>query len=198
MNIFKPADTIINLPQTMPDPRTLTAHPIAAEFPLMDRYEYEGLKASMKSYGFREDDPIWLYEGQILDGRNRLKAALEVGIALSAKNFRVFTGTHAEAQAFSNRKNGHRRHLTQAQKDDRVRAYVLAHPHSSSREVAKACGVSHTHVMTLKKDMSAGPMKTESLRSSPSSGRPPTTLSANGSWRRTPLILSKCSTLTKY
>jgi len=150
------------LPPTF-DPKKLRAHPIAEEFPMMERFEFEGLKANMKKEGFRDDEPIWLFGDplQTLDGRNRLAAALELGITLSAKHFRIFVGTYEEAQAFSNRKNGHRRHLTAHQKDERVRAYIGKHPKVPSREVAGACGVSHTHVLKIKKEMNAGPPKSE-------------------------------------
>src|SRR5262245_10571612 len=109
------------------DPKTLKPHPISTEYPPMDAYEFEGLKASIKAQGFRDEEPIWLYGDplQILDGNNRHRAVLELGLVLSAKCYRVFVGTYEEAVAFSNLKNGHRRHLTKEQKEARVRAAIV-------------------------------------------------------------------------
>jgi len=139
-------------PSLPPDPAQLRPHPIANEYPMMDVHEYEGLKASIKEGGFHESDPIWLYGDplMILDGRNRQRAANELGIVLTAKCYRTFTGTYEEAEAFSNAKNGHRRHLTNTQKEERVKAYIAKHPNMGYREVARACGVSHNTVKKYK------------------------------------------------
>jgi ParB-like chromosome segregation protein Spo0J len=139
-------------PTLPPDPTKLRPHPTANEFPMMDGPEYEGLKASIKERGFLESEPIWLYGDplMILDGRNRQRAANELGLVLTAKHYRVFTGTYDEAEAFSNAKNGHRRHLTNAQKEERVKAYIAKHPNATSRAVARACGVSHNTVEKYK------------------------------------------------
>lgn len=145
-------DKLTSNPQLPPDPAKLRPHPIANEFPMMDGPDYEGLKASIKAQGFLDSELIWLYGEplMILDGRNRQRAALEIGVTLSAKNYRIFTGTYEEAEAFSNAKNGHRRHLTSAQKEERVKAYIAKHPKAGLREVARACGVSHNTVAKYK------------------------------------------------
>jgi ParB-like chromosome segregation protein Spo0J len=139
-------------PQLPSDPAKIRPHPIANEFPMMDGPDYEGLKASIKAQGFLVSDPIWLYGDplMILDGRNRQRAANELGLVLGAKNYRVFVGTYEEAEAFSNAKNGHRRHLTSAQKEERVKAYIAKHPNAGLREIARACGVSHNTVKKYK------------------------------------------------
>ena len=46
----------------------------------VNRAAFEALKASMVRYGFYEDRPIIFYEGRILDGWARYKAALAVGV----------------------------------------------------------------------------------------------------------------------
>jgi hypothetical protein len=45
------------------------AHAIAGIFPLLEGPEFELLKQDIAAHGLRET--IWLYEGKILDGRNR-------------------------------------------------------------------------------------------------------------------------------
>ena len=56
-------------------------------------------------------EPIWLYEGQILDGRNRYRACQELGIPCPT---RVYEGQ--EPLAFNLSLNLHRRHLNESQR----------------------------------------------------------------------------------
>ena|SRR5215831_2034809 len=53
-------------------------HPVASMFPLMDEDAYSELKKSIQTHGIRTR--ICLLDGVLLDGRNRLKAAIELGI----------------------------------------------------------------------------------------------------------------------
>jgi len=140
------------LPPTTPtfDVKTLRPHPIANEFPAMDGPQYEGLKDSIKEQGILEPIVVYGIPPMILDGRNRHRAGLEVGHAFTASNFTTFEGTNEEAEAFSNARNGHRRHLTNAQKEERVKKYIAEHPNAKLREVARACGVSHNTVAKYK------------------------------------------------
>ena len=50
----------------------LELHPLADLFPMMTDEELDELGEDMLKLGQRE--PIWLYEGKILDGRNRYRA----------------------------------------------------------------------------------------------------------------------------
>lgn len=52
-------------------------HPLANIFPLLDGAAFDELVADVKVHGVRE--PIWTHEGQILDGRNRWRAAQAAG-----------------------------------------------------------------------------------------------------------------------
>jgi ParB-like chromosome segregation protein Spo0J len=53
------------------------AHPVASIFPLMSASEYDSLLADIRENGLIE--PIWIYQGQIIDGRNRDRACREIG-----------------------------------------------------------------------------------------------------------------------
>ena len=51
------------------------AHKLASIFPVMNEEEMVALRADMREHGYRPECPITLYDGEILDGRNRYEAA---------------------------------------------------------------------------------------------------------------------------
>ena len=57
----------------------MNAHPSANLFPMMSDDDYAALVADIHQHGQRE--PIWVLDGQILDGRNRWRACRDLGIA---------------------------------------------------------------------------------------------------------------------
>lgn len=84
-------------------------HPLANIFPLIDGKPYQDLMADVLKHGVRE--PVWLYEGQILDGRNRYRAAVAMGVDCPAQEY-----TGQDATAFVISLNLHRRHLSETQR----------------------------------------------------------------------------------
>jgi ParB-like chromosome segregation protein Spo0J len=60
--------------------KTYEPHPIACIFPMIGDADFEKLKADIAAHGLKECGT--LYEGKILDGRNRYKACQELGIEM--------------------------------------------------------------------------------------------------------------------
>lgn len=89
--------------------KELEFHEIAGLFPLMFEKEFKEFKEDIKKNGLQE--PIVLYEGKILDGRNRYKACKELNIE---PNTKIFSGEDPTVYIIS--KNMFRRHLNLYQK----------------------------------------------------------------------------------
>lgn len=84
-------------------------HPLANIFPLIEGPAFTDLVADVKANGVRE--PIWMYQNQILDGRNRYRAAKDAGVECE---IRAYSGT--DPVSFVVSLNLHRRHLTESQR----------------------------------------------------------------------------------
>ena len=63
----------------------LESHKYAELFPLIQNADFEEFKIDIAENGLRE--PIWLYEGKILDGRNRYRACLETNTELKTREY---------------------------------------------------------------------------------------------------------------
>ena len=85
-------------------------HPIASIFPLLEGQEFEDLKANIQRNGLIKS--VTVFEGKILDGRNRYRACTELGINFET---RKFTGTALEAVERVWSLNRVRRHLNPSQ-----------------------------------------------------------------------------------
>lgn len=90
----------------------LVAHEAANLFPMMAPAEFEAFKADIKEHGVREW--IVLYEDKILDGRNRYKACVELG--LEPECCEMEPGDDFDPVSYVLSANLHRRHLTDAQR----------------------------------------------------------------------------------
>ena len=86
-------------------------HDYANLFPMLDDAAHDRLRSDVHVYGVRE--PIVIFEGSILDGRNRYLAARDLGIDFPVADF---SGSRAEALAYVLSTNLHRRHLTESQR----------------------------------------------------------------------------------
>jgi len=84
-------------------------HAIANIFPLMEGEEYGLFVDDIEKRGLQE--PIVLYEGKILDGRNRYRACKELKLQPAVKQY---TGNDPLGYVLS--ANFHRRHLNESQR----------------------------------------------------------------------------------
>jgi hypothetical protein len=94
-------------------------HPLAAKYPLIGRWtaEMKGLVADIKAHGLKEQ--IVMLGGMVLDGRNRVRALVIAGVAITADMVRQFGSRPSDGNdpaAFVISVNEHRRHLTHAQR----------------------------------------------------------------------------------
>jgi N6-adenosine-specific RNA methylase IME4 len=88
-------------------------HEYANLFPMMAPAELSELCEDMRVSGYDQTAPITLFDGRILDGRNRQLAADTVGVV---PVYTTFTGCSEEALAFVIRHNLKRRHLNESQR----------------------------------------------------------------------------------
>lgn len=92
-----------------PDQPALQPHPLADLFPPLAESDLAALTADIRERGLLE--PIWLYEGKILDGRNRIQACEALGIACPTREY-----PGDDPLAFALSLNLVRRHLSESQR----------------------------------------------------------------------------------
>jgi N6-adenosine-specific RNA methylase IME4 len=83
----------------------LKAHELADFYPMQDAARFAELVEGMKKSGYRDEFPIVLYEGKILDGRNRYKAATEANVKPYMVQFSGDDPVDFVVQANSNRRD---------------------------------------------------------------------------------------------
>jgi len=77
----------------------------------MTAAEYAALRDDIEAHGQRE--PIWVFDGQIIDGRHRAQACEDLGIEPAV---REYDGDESSLVAFVVSLNLHRRHLDESQR----------------------------------------------------------------------------------
>lgn len=136
--------------------KSIESHELANMFPMMISDQRAALTDSIKAEGLQ--DPIIKFEGLILDGRNRMRACVDLGIK---PKFKTFSGTADEALSFVITKNLKRRHLTPAQRAKIGASLATLKPHQkktdkgaagavSQKDAAKAMNVSKDSIQRAK------------------------------------------------
>jgi ParB-like chromosome segregation protein Spo0J len=129
---------------------TLAFHPFANRFPLMLGGEFNEFVADIKANGLRE--PITLYQGKPLDGRNRYRACLRLKIE---PRFEEFKGDDAAAIAFVISKNICRRHLKPKERCEAIKQLLKVMPEKSDRQIAEMVKVDNHKVAKIRKEEEA-------------------------------------------
>jgi len=104
----------------------IKTHPAADSFPMMDKARYGELVENIREHGQLE--PITLYDGMILDGRNRYKACLDLGIKPKTRKY------DGDPWAYVWSLNGERRDLNAEQ---RYLIWKLCHEQSEAFQAEK-------------------------------------------------------------
>ena len=121
----------------------LPVHPAADLFPLMSEPELRELGEDIKAHGL--SSPICLYDGKLIDGRNRLDAMELVGVKFEwgaecpgPKNApHCHIKESVDPYAYVLGANLHRRHLTSEQKRELIDKLLKARPEASNNIIAK-------------------------------------------------------------
>lgn len=92
-------------------PEAREPHPAAEIFPLMTEVEFSKLVADIQQHG--QVEPISLYEDRIIDGRNRYRAVLQLGLEPIFEEVQLGEQSPTE---YVLSKNLHRRHLNAPQR----------------------------------------------------------------------------------
>jgi ParB-like chromosome segregation protein Spo0J len=135
--------TPIDNPPARPCP-----HPICLLIPSADEDELQDLTDNVRAHGLI--DPIVLFEGMILDGRNRSAACERAGVE---PRYAQFRGGREDALILAISHNLKRRHLTKQAIADALVAetqsvFKITEPKTaSSRKLAQAAGRVVSHVM---------------------------------------------------
>ncbi len=133
------------------------AHPLAALMPMMDDDAFANLKADIAKRGI--EHPTTIFQGLLLDGRNRHRAAKELGLKLTAANFKEFTGTLAEAEAFVISANLHRRQLNNKEKQEFAQKMITKYPQESDRGLARMTSLSKSTIAAARSALANSPEK---------------------------------------
>lgn len=157
-------------------------HPLSEIFPPLEGAEFDSLVEDIRVHGLAQ--PIVMYQGKILDGRNRARACERIGIKPKTTDYR---GTDPLGYVLS--LNLSRRHLTESQRamvaakvaeighgGDRRSAHQAANlPLETQAHAAKAVGVSERSVRDARKVVERG---TSALKKSVERGEIPVSTAA--------------------
>lgn len=101
------------------EPEGVRIHPAATIFPMMDEATYAGFLEDVRKNGLKVNlqfvGDSWA-EAQLLDGRNRLKALLELGLSWKTYADLLTIADIPDPVSHVLSLNDHRRHLTESQR----------------------------------------------------------------------------------
>lgn len=146
---------LISAVEEVVDFSSLADHPHASLMPMMDDESFARLRADIAKNGVRQ--PIVLYQGFVLDGRNRLKAARSLGLRLDASHFRTFSGDDNAAREFVISENMNRRQLNNKQKREFCKEMIRRYPGVTDREFERQTGMSKNTFVAARDELENSP-----------------------------------------
>jgi len=123
-------------------------HPLADMFPLMQGHEFDELVSDIERRGLLF--AITVFDGQIVDGRNRALACQKAGVE---PTYTPFQGTAEDLPQFIVSVNIHRRHLKPDQRRDLIKKLLKLGPEQSNRAVAAIAKADDKTVATVRREM---------------------------------------------
>ena len=96
--------------------KTYLFHEISSYLPLLEGEDFNALVEDIKQFG--QIEPAILFEGRIIDGRNRYRACKKLGITLKTREWKPSETTGMTPLQFVISENIIRRHLNTAQKSE--------------------------------------------------------------------------------
>ena len=125
-------------------------HPAADIFPLMHGAELEELAGDIERRGLIE--AITVFDGMIVDGRNRARACQKAGVK---PRYTPFQGTADDLPHFIISKNIHRRHLKPEQRHDLFKKVLAWDPTRSDRAIAVDLKVDKNIISRVRREAEA-------------------------------------------
>jgi predicted transcriptional regulator len=128
--------------------RSIERHPLSAEYDDIGGAQWKSIVTDMKENGFDKRKPIILHEDKILDGWQRQRACVELGIRPTYAPL----PRGRKPEEFVRQENDNRRHETSEAKSKRIAARrekvaELREEGKSTRLIAEEVGVSQKTVM---------------------------------------------------
>jgi hypothetical protein len=133
-----------------PTVNLLPFHPIADMFPLMEGKEFDELVGDIQRRGL--GFPIVIFEGQIIDGRNRARACQRAGVE---PRYSQFEGKAEDVPRFIVSANIHRRHLKPEIRQQLIKRILLEDPTKSDRALGAELKVDHKTVGAVRRQAEA-------------------------------------------
>jgi hypothetical protein len=96
--------------------KTYLFHEVSSYLPLLEGEDFDALVEDIKQFG--QIESAILYEGKILDGRNRYRACKQLDIALKTREWKPSEATGMTPLQFVISENIMRRHLNTAQRSE--------------------------------------------------------------------------------
>lgn len=143
------SDTVKQL-TTPPTDFEYEFHELANEYPLIEGDEFENLAENIGKHGIHE--PIVLYQGRILDGRNRYRAAKACGHRFTERDFKNLS-PGLDPEEFVSSRNDHRRNLDTKQKRELIARKINRHPTYSNSKIGKLVCADKKTVVSVREEM---------------------------------------------